>query len=302
MDTLLLGNGVNKYLEAEVLSWKELIREVWQEVLGETAPTFPAGLGYLEVMELLLYQMHEPRKRRDAKSRIKNGIRRVMLDWSRQMDLFQPERVAVVRALGRRYANIITTNYDRILPDFLGRSDATFVHKKKTDAGDLGYFTHHYPWTGYFPYACDHGPGKIWHIHGTIDLVDSICITVTDYYGAIERANTRLNARYKAGDASSRLYYEQSLFRPFLEGNLLIAGLTLNSNELFLRWLLFYKARRRQGRVCYCYVKQQGRKEGIPRDVEFLFTQLGYEFREYADHDALYRGLVEFEWNDAVGS
>ena len=87
----------------------------------------------------------------------------------------------------------------------------------------------------------------IWHINGMIDYPRSIKLGISDYMGIVEKARKMLHSHdfnefFNGKNKSVWAGYNTWLHIIF-ERNLFIFGLKLESDEVFLRWLLIQRAK-----------------------------------------------------------
>jgi len=147
----------------------------------------------------------------------------------------------IIKWAQRNHVPILTTNFDTVLSQ---AGDCELQHT--TQEG----FTDFYPWNSYFGNSQLISPTAdfgIWHINGTVKYRRSIRLGLTHYMGSVERARGLI----KKGN-ERRLLSENNLagwpgvnswLHIIFHKPLLIFGLELDENEIFLRWLLIERAR-----------------------------------------------------------
>lgn len=147
---------------------------------------------------------------------------------------------------------VLTTNMDRLLSNGL-------EEKKISLTGDLYFKANKYYYWNYC-YSNQTTPasneGKlelvqkfaVWHIHGSADYPDSIKIGLDDYINCTTQAKKMLSSPGKDKIALFATNNENWVGRNtwldiFFRRNLIILGLSLNSDEVFLRWLFIQRAK-----------------------------------------------------------
>jgi hypothetical protein len=132
---------------------------------------------------------------------------------------------------------ILTTNFDRSLSDGLDcRLHRTSGMK----------FTDFYPWDSY--YAVDElaeacGGFGVWHINGMEHYRRSIRLGLTHYMGSVEKARNWIYKGLYARRDSVQWPGVDTWLHAVFHKPLIIFGLALEENEVFLRWLLIERAR-----------------------------------------------------------
>lgn len=185
---------------------------------------------------------------------------------------------------------ILTTNFDDLL------SKACDAKLKRTIKGK---FTAHYPWESFYGLKNIQDPKSefgIWHINGMRKYRQSARLGLTHYMGQVQRARNWLHQGEKrlfSGDAHDTWRGSKTWLQMIFQSDLLVFGLALDQDEVFLRWLLLERARyfrqfpsrRRRG----WYVStNQSKIEG----KKFFLTGVGMEVVEVADYAELYSELV----------
>ena len=111
-------------------------------------------------------------------------------------------------------------------------------------------FTDYYPWETYY----GHGPLTdpsvgfgIWHINGMERYRRSIRLGLTHYMGSVERARSWIHKgkerRLFFGNSAREWRGAGTWLHIVFNKSLLIFGLGLEKNEIFLRWILIERAR-----------------------------------------------------------
>lgn len=228
---LVLGNGINRYRSPDTAqSWDDLIAELAGECLDA-----PPNVGtnsidlteYYDLLDLL------PKSNGETLS-LQHRFLRLLDNWKPKA---HHERIMSWAKLNR--CPVLTTNFDTLLSDSVG---CELFHMNSTK------FTDYYPWETY------HGDGSlvdpasgfgVWHINGMKNYPRSVRLGLSHYMGSVHRARAWFHrgkgSLFSAPDATWQGM--SSWLQVFLSKPLLIIGLGLERNEVFLRWLLIERAR-----------------------------------------------------------
>lgn len=227
---LVIGNGINRHANAaQVNSWDNLLVEIARDCIPGVR-TVPAGTALTE-----FYDVVELKSRAGAGA-LQAEFCKLMADWRP----FAHHRRIMDWAIRHR-APVLTTNFD----DVLSQAAACEFQFPRDPQ-----FTAFYPWGCHFarytlPDPCeDFG---IWHINGMARYKSSIRLGLSHYMGSVQRARGWIHGR---GDshlfsAKNRRQWKGARTWVHLVFNkpLLIFGLELAENEVFLRWLLIERAK-----------------------------------------------------------
>jgi hypothetical protein len=278
---LFVGNGVNLYslpstsIRPAPNSWKGILEEIGRARLGP-GTRIPDGLHLTEFSDLLDLAG-------GSRSRLQEEFCRMMTTWSAE----DQHRRIVMWAISTD-APILTTNFERTL------ADAGGCRMRRTTSES---FTDYYPWRSYFGLRDLANPLDgfgIWHPHGTTTYLRSIRLSLSDYMGCVQQARSMLyrggNMRLFAGgpvdDWAGALTWLNIVFhRP-----LVIFGLGLSAEEVFLRWLLVERARyfrkfpARALPAWYVYARDRP----LAETNRFFFDRIGVQPIEVPDVDAIY--------------
>lgn len=276
---LVIGNGINRHGNAAMVnSWDDLLMAIARDCIPGVTQV-PPGTALTEFYDVL-----------ELKSLARSGslqaeFCRSMADWRP----FAHHRRIMGWALHHRVP-VLTTNFDDVLSQ---AADCEFRFPRNRG------FTARYPWGCHFARreladpCTDFG---IWHINGMARYKSSIRLGLTHYMGSVRRAGGWIHGRsdenlFRAKNRSdwhgARTWMHVVFNKP-----LLIFGLGLAENEVFLRWLLIERAKyfrafpERRHDAWYVYVDD-------PRDERqagklFFLESMGIRCVETGSHDDIY--------------
>lgn len=243
---LIIGNGVNKYdNEEKKNSWKDLLIEVaksyipgdWDRFLSRIGISpegddFPGDMSLTEFYNLIELRSKE----KIGKSELQEKFCSLMEYWEPQD---QHERI--VEWCKNNKTPILTTNFEHTLEE-AGGCELRRNNKKG--------FTDFYPWETCFSTGRVKNPSRefaIWHINGMAKYKRSIRLGLTHYMGSVQRARKWIHS-----EEDGRLFSEKNTQRwrgvnswlhTIFNNDILIFGIRLDKDEVFLRWLLIERAR-----------------------------------------------------------
>lgn len=230
---LLIGNGINRYgSHASTNSWNDLLISLAQRHIDPSIFDIPSGVSLTEFYDSLELAL-SPASRSGA---LQNEFCTPMYSW-----IPDTHHVAITNWAIASHSPILTTNFDGLLSQAANASLFSLPGIP---------FTDFYPWNKYFGLEqldrADIGFG-IWHINGTIRYRRSIRLGLTHYMGSVERVRTWLHrgnerSLFRGKDVDGWTGYSTWLHVIFNKP-LLILGLGLEENEVFLRWLLIERAK-----------------------------------------------------------
>lgn len=221
----IVGNGLNRYPNnPKAISWDNLLLQLWKKFSPfENFEEVPLGLSMTEFYDLLDIQGTT------ANYAIQKEAARLLEDWS-----FQPHHEKFMAKARELNAPVLTTNFDLILPNALGLQQYSTTTKG---------FSDFYPWETYYG---DHqlknpvdGFG-LWYINGFVRYHRSIRLGLSHYMGCVERARSLMARGLYAGNhwKGENTWLDIVLNKP-----LCIFGLSMEENEVFIRWLLIERAK-----------------------------------------------------------
>jgi hypothetical protein len=277
----LFGNGINRFNDTSAnRSWEKLLLGLHNRYAENPLKRIPEkGINFTEFYDLLLLE----NKQYVSKTSLQKEFVSSIAAWN-----FSAHHTAIMEKIRQYDCPVLTTNFDDLLP----RS----IHAQKyfTLTNRHSGFTDYYPWECYYstqPLNENNEGFSIWFLHGMWNYYRSIKLGLNDYVGNSLKAKDLLPVR-----KGTQLVFkgENTWMKPFLSKPLCIIGLSLDEQEMFLRWLLFQRA------LCM--------KRGLfPQTKAWYFTgdklsqgkilflkAVGIEPIVYETYDFLYAGL----WNE----
>lgn len=230
---LVIGNGVNKYRHAKSTnSWHDLLVQLADKHMPSNFNKIPEGVSLTEFFDML--ELKTPN------TKIEKTLQQKFCDLMSSWKPFKHHERIIEWA--QNYNNpVLTTNFDRVL------ADAGRLKLNRTKS--VG-FTDYYPWENYYGNNRIMDPGKefgVWHINGLVHYHRSLRLGLTHYMGSVERARGWLHRgnEHNLFSGKNISFWEgsKSWLHIIFNTPLLIFGLGLEENEVFLRWLLIERAR-----------------------------------------------------------
>lgn len=289
---LVVGNGVHRYRAAVTDNdWGAMIQAMAQR-RGLNAGAHAAHLALTELYDLIAL-----REAPDAS--LQKEFVGPMDDW-----LVAPHHRRIVDWATKADVPLLTTNFDTVLADAAGAT----LHSLFEPHGSLKRPTDFYPWEKYFavkPLSAPCDGFGVWHVNGLTAHARSIRLGLTDYMGSVSRARPWLH-----GAPDGRLFNEKN--RRHWRGRntwlhiifnmpLVIFGLQLGAQEVFLRWLLIERARyfrqfpERRLPAWYVYPRSEGSDDD--RAKYFFLNAIGVKPVAVASYDDIYGPNA---WNGAA--
>ncbi len=230
---LVVGNGINRYgASSETNSWNDLLLRLANVHLPLGFRQVPAGVALTEFYDILELKSASD----DLAIPLQRQFCELMTSWKPF-----PHHERVVQWAIRNHAPILTTNFEKILAD---------AGSCKLRRSVKGGFTAYYPWEscyGVDPMKDPRAQFGIWHINGMERYRQSIRLGLTHYMGSVQRARSWLHRGKErglfSGDGVESWKGARSWLQVVFNVPLLIFGLGLEENEVFLRWLLIERAR-----------------------------------------------------------
>lgn len=225
---LVIGNGIHRFGPAGVNSWDELLVKLARRH-GIEFDRLPKGATATEFFDVIELKAHT------SSGYLAEIFCEEMRDW-----LPQEHHRSIMDWAVRHKVPVLTSNFDEVLSS---------AANAKLMRPNVKGFTSWYPWDSRFAHEphddpCD-GFG-IWHINGLARYKLSVRLGLTHYIGLAHRARGWLhrggNRLFAAKDRwnwpGRRTWLHLVFNKP-----LVIFGLGLREDEVFLRWLLIERAR-----------------------------------------------------------
>lgn len=274
----LVGNGINLYPnKSKDRSWDQMLLKLHNKFAPHALSELPiSGMTLTELYDLIILNS----KGQVKKSTIQSMVVAEMQKWKPGRHHFQ-----IVDSIRRLEAPILTTNFDDLMARASSSSINYTIPNRKRD------WTASYPWQAYYSTGqFNRGVGfGIWHVHGMIKYPQSIRLGLTDYLRTFAKAE-RLRPKRVRGIGATFLGSDTWL-RHFFDKSLVIFGLRLGQDEVFLRWLLIERAK---------HVKRTGRHnskgwyistDGLKPDIghKFFLNGVGFELVTFPNHKDFYK-------------
>lgn len=284
----LIGNGINHHNQS-VRGWQDLLRIIIARSLGASHFLYnlvgQEGVSNTEIQNLLIME---------GKQHYKDNQKEITLNRMICEEILSAEHSAISTPMLDFALNndmpILTTNFDFNIENYLWGSG-----QYKRYQTSSSFPTHSpYRWKYYYSHAPNQVPLHacgVWHIHGSRDYVDSLIFSMTNYILITQRA---IKAMDSQKDNHSPWEGENTWLDLMLHRPLIIAGLSLDKEETFLRWLLIERMNR-QGRWLNAradipksfYLERKVKKEETKHGKEPFLRCLGIE-TIYLDDDEIY--------------
>lgn len=287
---LLIGNGINRYhAKSEQNSWDALLTQLAKQHLKNFSGQLPPGISLTEFYDILDLRLNASRSRKKSVSLDKNLQQQfcdLMAAW-RPLD----QHRYIMQWAKQNKSPVLTTNFEHSLSNAVDAKFFIATSAAKTESR----FTDFYPWEAYFSDQILEHPTAgfgIWHINGMQRYHRSIRLGLTHYMGSVERARLRLHKgakRLSAGGEWQQWEGAHSWLQILFHQPLLIFGLGLAENEVFLRWLLIERAKyyidfpKRFQPAWYVHTSHEQDHGKL-----YFLQAVGVQAFEVEDYDALY--------------
>lgn len=230
---LMIGNGVNRYGAArQTNSWHDLLVKLARTRLPARLKQVPTGVALTEFYDVLDLKSSESSAGRVLQKEFCN----LLTDWR-----YYEQHQRIVGWAQEADAPILTTNFDHVLAD----AGQCTLYRTRADK-----FTDFYPWESYFgsrQLPSPMGGFGIWHVNGMRHYPRSVRLGLTHYMGSVHRARGWIQSSKTRGIEAGKYADEWpgsgSWLHTVFNSPLLIFGLSLEENEIFVRWLLIERAR-----------------------------------------------------------
>jgi len=234
----IIGNGINRFFNSNILAWKDLLCSLWLEIIGVRIIDIPKGLGlteFVDILELKSWNSTKPGRNSNqylVQKKIQALLQEIKPNTNENPLLMKIQNLDIP---------ILTPNFDILMEKTLELE----FHKLNSTG-----FTDFYPW------ECYYAPQKltnpldgfgIWHLNGMIKYFRSIKISMTQYMGNVERARKWIHAGSEnslfKGKNQQNWIGRNSWLHIIFNKSLFIFGFGLEETELFFRWLLIERAK-----------------------------------------------------------
>lgn len=282
---LVIGNGINRYNCTNAAgnnSWDKMLLELWgKHSKAASQMSAPEGISLTEFYDAL-----DLTKSSDE-TNLQKEFCGLMNNWKPKA-----HHVAISEWAQSNNTPILTTNFEETLSSNI-TTDITHFNSKS--------FTDFYPWESYFSDHQVHNPAKefaIWHINGMQRYNRSIRLGLSHYMGCVERARKLIHKGNESRLFSGKNIDEWSGYQSWLHvvfnNDLVFIGLSLETTEVFLRWLLIERAKyfnKFPSRRKKAYFAYAGTNELSTGQTLFL-NSVGVE----VVHESSYDGLYHSPW------
>ncbi len=229
----LVGNGINRYPNNQTaFSWEDLLIIVWNKFSKEKIIKIPNGISLTEFYDLLDVETSNF-------SATNSKIQKEICEMLKKSE-YSNHHSKFLQKAKQLNSPVLTTNFDLNLPHSLEL-------KSFKDESSIKY----YPWTIYFSNEKLENPTNgfgVWYINGYINSHFSLRLGLSHYMGSVGKARKSLyrevddTGLFKCKDIK-QWHGRNTWLDIFFKKSLCIFGLTLNENEVFIRWLLIERAK-----------------------------------------------------------
>lgn len=229
---LLIGNGINRFgATTPGSSWDSLLTTLAQKLMDPAHAKLPSGISLTEFYDVL-----------ELSCTLGNGKSGLQAQFCDLLASWEPlaQHKRIMQWAHRHDVPVLTTNFENSLGNAMGCSLQRVRNPK---------FTAYYPWERYYGLKAIEDPCQgfaVWHINGMQCYRQSIRLGLTHYMGAVERARALLYrgpVRLFSGADKKAWMGASTWLQIMFHKPLLIFGLGLTENEVFLRWLLIERAK-----------------------------------------------------------
>lgn len=291
---LLIGNGINRYhASASQNSWDALLTQLARKHLKNFPGTLPSGISLTEFYDILDLRLNA-RRHKNRTAAIDRNLQQQFCDLMAAWRPLDQHRY-IMQWAQQNKSPVLTTNFEHSLSNAL----ETKFFITTSAATSENRFTDFYPWEAYFSDQMLEHPTSgfgIWHINGMQKYHRSIRLGLTHYMGSVERARMRLHKgakRLSAGGEWQHWEGAHTWLQILFHQPLLIFGLGLAENEVFLRWLLIERAKyytdfpKRFQPAWYVHTPHEHDHGKL-----YFLQAVGVQAFEVEDYDGLYGSAV----------
>lgn len=282
---LLIGNGVHLYPNGGQ-SWNALVERLAADN-GFLSPEKAKNLAMPEFYDLIDLARPQASGPKDASQAfpLKHQFCKGMEEW-------QPSdhHRAIVQWAVNRGSPILTTNFDLALSKAIQATKFSLFRPR----GSRRRASDYYPWEKYFAQTPLNRPCEgfgIWHINGFVEHIRSIRLGLNDYMGCVTRSRPWIMDMREFPHWSAEDTWLDILFKI----PLVIFGVGLEGQEVWLRWLLIQRATlfKKLGmeRPPAWYVYPADESSERHKEKHFFLQCLGVEPYKVENHAAIYDPL-----------
>jgi hypothetical protein len=279
---LLVGNGIHMYPNGGQ-SWNGLVERLARQN-GFLTPEKAKNLALPEFYDLI--ELARPAKRGPLESAeafpLKSQFCKGMEEWQPA-----PHHRAIVEWAKRHDTPIMTTNFDEVLKVAADAKRFSLFQPRGSRRGQTDY----YPWEKYYGRRLLDGPCDgfgVWHINGFISHIRSIRLGLSDYMGCVSRCHDWILGAKAFPEWTGRDTWLDILMRM----PVVIFGVGLEGQEVWLRWLLIQRAahyKKRGGeRPPAWYIYPSSELTEAQKEKHFFLRCLGVEPVKVEDYAAIY--------------
>jgi hypothetical protein len=231
---LIIGNGINRFdssVESRNNSWDSMLLNLWSRFsTAGRHMSAPEGIAITEFYDAL------DLTRNSSSVNLQKEFCNLMKNW-----VSKSHHKNIASWAQEKSVPILTTNFEETLSSSITENISHTDSKK---------FTDYYPWGSYFSNSTVINPSTefgIWHINGIQRYSRSIRLGLSHYMGSVERARSLIHKgndrRLFSGKNVDEWAGYQTWLHVVFNNDLVFIGLSLESTEVFLRWLLIERAK-----------------------------------------------------------
>lgn len=281
----IIGNGINLHYKNDSLSWKNLLLDLWNNYSPENISEIPEGISFTEFYDALEIQNTD---KPNFGSTLQKKVQSLMKNW-----VPNNKQNLILNRIKDLNAPVLTTNFDQLIPKSLNLN-----FKKMESKG----FTDFYPWSCYYSDKDLQNPVEgfgIWYPNGMQKYHRSIKLGLSQYMGNVERARDLIHKSSKNinSQEKNQNYWDghRTWLHIIFNKSLVVFGLDLKENEVFLRWLLIERAkyykkfpvRKHSG----WFITIKGDNSSKAEGKKFFLKSIGFKVIELDDYKNIYEDI-----------